>query len=52
MVWELPQHIPIRMCGKLVNYDAYVMYEETLNIICGCVEYPALRIDLRRNQLL
>jgi hypothetical protein len=41
-----------RMCGNLVNYDARVMYEENLNIICGCVEYPALRIDLRRNHVL
>lgn len=41
-----------RMCGKLVNYDAYVMSEETLNIICGYVEYPAVRIDLRSNRVL
>jgi len=41
-----------RMCEKLINYDAYIIYKETLNIICGCVEYPALRIDLRRNHVL
>jgi len=38
-----------RTCGNLVNYDAYMMYEETLNTICGYVEYPAVRIDLRSN---
>jgi len=43
-----------RMCGKLVNYDTYeyMMYEETLNVICGYVEYPAVRKDLRSNHLL